>query len=483
MKKNTWPRFVEACAFLLVLAVVMFFAGRLVERKESREIFSPFLKDPEAYDVLFFGDSRFMNGMMPLEIWDDYGIASYNLACYGNSIPVSYWAMINALEYASPKMIVLAVDGVGDEMKVSGSTGDLHTALDFLPLTKTKIRAIEDLMYDPEYPEAVDMDGNRFRDIKWEYYVTLGKYHSRFSELTWDDVIVRPSIKKGGELLVGITSYWDYDIIEEDMFAEELGNGFAYLRRILDECREREIEVLLVTMPGPDSVRAQMSANTAGSIAEEYGVRYVDMARLDSIVDYAVDCYDEQPHLNVAGTLKVTDFLGSYIRAHYDIPDRRSDPAYEAWNAQHDAYVDEKLALVQKQTELKNILMMLHDPDFDMRIALAADSEVFYDDVAILLMHNIAREHVLSGSEYDMWSNSMYPLEGFDAALVEGLPYYLCRENGKIAEYIGAEAELMARGAFGDDAGETIVEVIDRRTGEIALRMEYGSDGAVQEEI
>ena len=207
------------------------------------------------------------------------------------------------------------------------------------------------------------------------------------------------------------------------------------------------------------------------------------MVRLDSIVDYAVDCYDEQPHLNAAGTLKVTDFLGSYIRAYYNVPDRRSDPSYAEWDARYDAYVDEKLALMKAQTELKNVLMMLHDPDFDLRIALPADSPVFYDDVAILLMHNIARERVLAGSEYDMWSNSMYPLEAFDAALAEGQPYYLCRENGKLAEYSGGEAQCIARGEFGAELELTVIEVIDRRTGETILRRTFGHDAKMQEEL
>ena len=56
--------------FALVLAVLMP-VSRLVERKDSSKRFSPFLENAEDYDVLFFGDSRFMNCMMPLEIWKD----------------------------------------------------------------------------------------------------------------------------------------------------------------------------------------------------------------------------------------------------------------------------------------------------------------------------------------------------------------------------------------------------------------------------
>ena len=98
-----------------------------------------------------------------MDLWDDYGIAGYNLACYGNTMPVNYWSMMNALDYANPKVVVVAVNGVERDFKVTGSSSDLHTAFDFYPLTKTKVRAIEDLMDDPY---AVDDDGNYYTDMK-----------------------------------------------------------------------------------------------------------------------------------------------------------------------------------------------------------------------------------------------------------------------------------------------------------------------------
>jgi len=42
-------------------------------------LFGGFLEEPGLYDVLFFGDSQFMNSMLPMELWAEYGIAGYNL--------------------------------------------------------------------------------------------------------------------------------------------------------------------------------------------------------------------------------------------------------------------------------------------------------------------------------------------------------------------------------------------------------------------
>ena len=470
MMKRKWLRLFESCVFVLLLAAAVLLADRVLERKKSSQFFSPFFEEAERCDVLFFGDSRFMNGVLPLEMWADYGVAGYNLACYGNSLPVSYWSMMNALDYASPQLIVLAVNGVRSDRKISGSSGDLHTALDFFPLTRTKAQAIEDLTHDPEYPDAADDDGNLYTDIRWEYYFPLGKYHSRWSELTADDFSAPDPSFRGGEILVGVTPYGEYEIIDEDLYAEEMGHGFVYLRRAVEACQARGIDVLLVNLPQPSSVDVQKHANTVSSIAEEYGVGYVDLSRLDSIVDYTVDCYDEQPHLNASGSQKVSDFLASYIRDHYALPDRRGDARYAHWDAHRSAYIGRKLERIRAQDALYSVLLLLHDDDFDVRMAIRDDAPLFSDETAITLVHNIAREHVLSGSEYDLWSGGMYPLEGFDDALWNYQPYFLHMKEGVPAELTGEEAAQAAHAAFGGDRAAVVIEISDRRTGETVVR-------------
>ena len=139
MKKKTWLRVLESCVFVGLACIMLAGAARVLERKASRNQFGPFLDHPQQYDVLFFGDSHFVNSMFPMELWKDYGIAGDNLACYGNTMPANYWSMMNALDYAKPEVVVVAVNGAQRDLKVTGSSSDLHTAFDFYPLTKTKV--------------------------------------------------------------------------------------------------------------------------------------------------------------------------------------------------------------------------------------------------------------------------------------------------------------------------------------------------------
>ena len=195
---------------------------------------------------------------------------------------------------------------------------------------------------------------------------------------------------------------------------------------------------------------------------------------MDCVIDYEVDCCDEQPHLNASGTQKMTDYLGSYIADHYDLPDRRGEQRYAGWKDARDAYVDDKMERIRLQQKMHDALMLLHDDDFDVKMAIRPDSALYYDDTAILLMHNLAREHVLSGEEYEKWSNAMYPLEGFDTALWDNLPYYLCRENGAVHEYTGEEALKAIQDAFGEEQrADVMIEAIDRRNGKTAAKLQF----------
>ena len=80
--------------------------------------------------------------------------------------------------------------------------------------------------------------------------------------------------------------------------------------------------------------------NSVQRVADELGVPFVNMMRMD-IVDNQTDCYDWQGHLNPDGASKATAFLGAWLKAHYDLPDRRGDSAYAHWNdslARYEAY-------------------------------------------------------------------------------------------------------------------------------------------------
>ena len=103
------PHALECLLFIVLLFFCLLGATRLMVRKESINRFSPFLKNGKEYDVLFTGNSRVVNGIYPMELWEKYGIASYNIAANGNTLPVTYWTLMNALDYSQPRLVVVDI--------------------------------------------------------------------------------------------------------------------------------------------------------------------------------------------------------------------------------------------------------------------------------------------------------------------------------------------------------------------------------------
>ena len=458
MKKKIWG-FLKAVVFCALMLGVVAGVSRLVERKESIEKMKPFLDRAEEYDVLFLGDSIMNTGVFPMEIWEKYGITGYNIASYGNTLPITYWALQNALDYASPKLVVLDVQGAGKTYKLSGNSSDVHTAFDCYPISRTKVAALDDLMDDPY---AVDDSGVAYVDMKWEYLFTLGKYHARWSELTSEDIHPVYNREKGAKSVIAVADAQDYDLIDENMATEENGQwGFVYLRRIIEDCQNRGIDVLLVHLPYPATEEQQMDANAVYYIAEEYGVDYIDFVSMDDTVDYATDCFDAHEHLNPSGARKVSDYLGRYIAEHYAMADHRGEEKYAAWETDARVYREKKLADLGMQTDIECVLMLLHDDDFSVEVDIGAGSALFENEKRMTLMQNIAREHVFEEDMFSKWSNSLFPLERLEEAAQNGQSYRLVvdRKTGGILEEVGAKLESGVRVIVKDkDTGETLLE-------------------------
>ena len=485
-------RAVKAVAFCAILVAMVAAASVLLERKESREKLTPFYERAAQTDVLLLGDSHMLSAVYPLELWRDYGITAYNLASYNNTLPVSYWLLRSALDVCTPKAVVVDINYINCFSRVGTSSGDLHTALDGLPLGRTKLAAIGDLLSDPE---AMDESGNRYVDLRLEYIFPLALYHSRWSRLTREDLRPANNRHLGAQMQIRVAEPAVYDIVPDAV--GEQGDGFVYLRRIVEECRRRGIDVLLTNVPYPPAGEDdQEYSNAVYYTAEELGVTYIDFVYMDQIVDYTTDCYDPNSHLNPSGARKVTDYLGQVLSAQYGVPDHRGDAAYARWDDDYDAYISEKTQLLRAQTDIEGFLMLLHDADFSVCMSIPAGSALYDDPRLVQLVQNAGRRHLFEEDTYDsIFADRLTPLNRLDEAAAHGEPYLavIDRAHGDIREAVGgATLEASFGSVTGDDeqlavtrpSGERMQRggegkravrfaVIDRRSGDVVLMREY----------
>ena len=344
---------IVVCLIISMLAIL----SQIVERKGSYIKYQDFFGQQADFDVLFFGSSKVLNGIFPMELWNDYGIVSYNMGGHGTHLPTSYWLIQNALDYTTPKLIVLDCFTLFSNLMIDKEKY-LHVSFDRFPLSKNKISAIFDLIREDE-GEKGDINAKRI-EFLWDFAI----YHNRWSELTKEDFFPTPNVYKGADprINVAVPEKMGSILPEEKMTEKTV--GYEYLVNTIELCQQRGLEILLINIPFPTTNKAVLSAaNTVYDIAEEYGVNYINFFDVD-LIDYNTDCYDPNSHLNPSGAQKISKYLGEYISRNYDISDQRGNQEYKNWYEDSKEYYAEKVRLISEQELLSRYLMLLADDDF-----------------------------------------------------------------------------------------------------------------------
>ena len=360
---------------LALTASMLYCLTRLVERKDSIYNYKTFYTQKADFDVLFFGTSHVNRAIYPLELWEDYGIVAQNFGISCGSFPLAYWALINALDYTAPKLVVIDCFDcykTSEDVKNVIASMPGHRYLDSLPLSMNKIKAIWDLA----------PSGNRMEYL-WDFSV----YKERWEELTSDDFIPRLSVEKGSIYAIEVSTTETYPIVDVQVPEKESAE-MKYLRRMIEKCQDSGIEVLLMYLPFPANEKFQTEAAIAAKIAEEYGVNYINFLETD-IVDYETDCQDPNSHLNASGGRKVTNYLGEYIKENYSIPDQRNDPAYIDWYQDYIAYTNYKIGFINAQKDLTSYLMLLQDEHLSSCVYLAENALWHGDSIYDKLLANM----------------------------------------------------------------------------------------------
>ncbi|MDE7261219.1 MAG: hypothetical protein K2N78_04035 [Oscillospiraceae bacterium] len=312
---------VRTVVFLLVLALVLHVTARVLRSKEYTAYNSAIYdEDRNSLDVLLMGSSHMLTAVSPLQLWEEHGITSNNLAQNGQVIPVTYYQLLEALRTQTPTLVVLDAYKVIQDSLID-APASLHYTLDGMRPGMPKLRAAFDLL-----PEE-----------RAEYLVDLIAYHDRWKELTEQDFLPLDTASKGVEVLFSTTPMADFQIFPPEVKEEPAPSAIEYLEKIVDLCRERDISLLLVAVPfatpEDDDMHRQESVNALADYAEDWGVPYINMMHLTGEFgfDYGTDMADIY-HVNWRGMEKVTGWLGDYLTEHYDLPDHRGESAYADWD-------------------------------------------------------------------------------------------------------------------------------------------------------
>lgn len=359
----------------LIIFVTLSALGSKLVIKNSEAKYRDFFEEDKNFDILFLGTSHVIDGIYPLEIWDDYGYTSYNFGGHSTPLATQYWVLQNALEYTTPQMVVVDCYSLIDNIKVSDQFDYVHISMDCFPVSKTKVKATMDLMEGNEEHTMLD--------LLWPFSV----YHNRWTELTDKDFVVEYNKLKGAERLIHVETPDEYIPIDRSLVLTEETVAIQYLDKIIEDCQARNIEVLLVYLPLVAADYRQMEANTVYSIAEKYNVNYINFLDMD-LVDFYTDLEDTGAHLNPSGGNKVTGYIGNFIANNYNLTDHRGDPAYADWDEDFTVYLNDKKDDFIYNVEPYEYMMMLADKDIYVELELY-NGVIYADPICKKLIKNI----------------------------------------------------------------------------------------------
>lgn len=291
----------------------------------------------DSISVTCLGASSLVCAFSPDRLYEEYGIASYN-NCSSNQPTLSSYYLLRECKRLHPNSLSLVV-------------------LDAMPLVKNT-----DLFDSYVWTERVAMNMrpslNKYRMIYalsqeyqdygfTEHLIPLLSYHDRWAELETDDYdkvfdssvdgsahgqlidyrSYTSNVSKGdagkyvSDNVSGITAGMDSS--REDLEGRWNESSKAYMDKIVEFCRESDMELLLLKTPM--STWTDEDHDSVQLYADEMGAAFLDMNTPDawskSGLSYDTD-YRDGKHVNLLGSLKTTDLLGNYIASHYDLGDK-----------------------------------------------------------------------------------------------------------------------------------------------------------------
>lgn len=366
---------------VLIAGIVSIFYKYMEITQYSKDEFFDFYRhiDKDTVDVLCVGSSHMYCGINPVQMWDDYGVAAYDLACGSQSIWFSYHYIKEALKTQHPEIVILDVytlpfaDEYFDTKIESNLLG--------MPLSYNKWEALE----------AASAEN------KIDYFLQFPVFHSRYNSLVKYNFNLD---NNGNQKFLGyyyteqIVAYEKEDIIDirNVKECEPISHKTEeYLRKSIELCQENNIDIILTNTPWPNiTEEMQKKYNYIQQIADEYDVIFWNGCLFNEEIgmDYSVDSMGDDGHLNYMGVTKYTRWLTERIKENYDLPDRRADARWAEWNRQSD-----KLKAAMR----KNKLAQINDIGEYLKCIENEDS-IYY----IIALNGVHRDEITEDSIIDI---------------------------------------------------------------------------------
>ena len=310
-------------------------------------------------DILFLGTSRIYDSISPMYIWDKYGVVSYNRARSVQYYKMSYYLAAESIKRNKPKIIIVDVSFFVNARQ-----------------DERAIHHVKNMRFSPLKIDTYLDIYNYNLDNYLHIYTNLDEYHNRWKTLIKSDFLPN-SFYKGFSNYVGTYNtvpqkvplehnpYLSNTLLQED--------AMKYVQKIVDLGKTANIHILFTKMPSNTTKEEDNLDEQFEILAKTNNWNFINYNKLLRTIhfDYSSDMMDWS-HVNYKGARKVMDHLLPYVIEHYNIPNRKDDPAYASWNEDYKKY----------EREVNSIETSITKSFSDWQ------KQAFYDNYTVLLSAN-----------------------------------------------------------------------------------------------
>ena len=327
--KNVLSVTAVVLAFLMLLSLAtMLLQPKYMESLVEGSMISQYYREAGGHDVVFLGDCEVYANFSPMEMYREAGITAYVRGSPQQLIWQSYYILKETFQYETPKAVVYNVNAMRYDAPVSEAYNRL--TIDKMRWSDEKIGIICASMTEEE--------------SFWSYVFPILRYHSRFDELTGEDVAylfkTRDNTWNGHLMNKAVNPVENLPAkrtLADYRFSDLC---YTYLDKIRTLCQQNGTELILIKAPSVypywyDEYDAQIE-----DYAEANGLKFYNFLDYTEEIgiDYSTDTYDGGLHLNLSGATKLSAFFADILSGQHGLEDHRQDSAIAA-------VYDEKLRL------------------------------------------------------------------------------------------------------------------------------------------
>lgn len=290
---------------------------------------SEYYEEEKDHDVIFIGDCELYENISPMILWEEYGINSYIRGTAQQLIWQSYYLMEETFSYEKPDVVVFNVLS----MKYDEPQKETYNrmTLEGMKWSKSKTSSISASMTDEE--SFVD------------YVFPLLRYHSRWSELTSEDIKYfwnRDLVTHNGYYMrvdvLPAENVPEGKVLADYTFGE---NAYNYLDKMAALCEENGVELVLVKAPSLYPYWYEQWDEQMEDYADEHNLKYYNFLEVtDEIgLDFNTDTYDAGLHLNLSGAEKMSSYFGKILTEECGLENRSGEESLAAsWQEKRKSY-------------------------------------------------------------------------------------------------------------------------------------------------